>query len=138
MGAIVDELTEARGKAELRQRQATDLREWAKEIGFPLIAIGDFNMDFNFTTMQGNAAFDKMVEGDVWKLVKPTPLVDTQWSDDNGKNRYPDSMLDFAFVSGPAKTWNPQCRVIVREGDFPDTKKTSDHRPIELRLTLPK
>ena len=97
-----------------------------------------FQHGFQLHHDAGKRSVRQMVEGDVWKLVKPTPLVDTQWSDDNGKDRYPDSMLDFAFVSGPAKTWNPQCRVIVREGDFPDSSKTSDHRPVELRLTLPK
>ena len=40
------------------------------------------------------------------------------------------------FVSGPAKRWDPKCRVIVRPGDFPDNDKTSDHRPVELRLEL--
>ena len=76
--------------------------------------------------------------GDVWHWVVPDPLFDTQWDDANGKDRYPNSMLDFAFVAGEAKTWNPQCRVIVRPGDFPDNSKTSDHRPIELRLRIPK
>ena len=34
--------------------------------------------------------------------MKPPELIDTQWSDDgNGGDRYPDSMLDFAFVAGP-------------------------------------
>jgi len=46
-------------------------------------------------------------------------------------------MLDFAFVAGPAKEWTPVCRVLVRDGDFPDDKTTSDHRPIELKLTVP-
>ena len=32
--------------------------------------------------------------------------------------------------------WDPKCRVIVREGDFPDSYQTSDHRPVELRLNL--
>ena len=79
-----------------------------------------------------------MTRGDAWEWVVPNPLVDTQWSDNFGKDRFPNSMLDFAFVAGEAKTWNPQCSVIVRPGDFPDDSKTSDHRPVELRLTIPK
>jgi len=46
-------------------------------------------------------------------------------------------MLDFAFVAGPAKEWTPVCSVIEMDGDFPDDKTTSDHRPIELKLTVP-
>ena len=123
---------------DLRQKQAAGLREWARDQPVGVVNIGDFNMDYSFKRRKGNDAFPEMLRDNIWKWIPPEPLVDTQWDDDDGKDRYPNSMLDFAFVSGPAKTWNPQCRVIVREGDFPDTKKTSDHRPIELRLTLPK
>ena len=51
-----------------------------------------------------------------------------------GGGRYPDSMLDFSFLAGAAKDWKAECRVIVRDGDFPDDDKTSDHRPVELIL----
>ena len=61
-------------------------------------------------------------------------MIDTNWSDNNGVDRYPDSILDFSFVAGAAKDWKAECRVLVREGDFPDDKKTSDHRPVELVL----
>jgi len=74
----------------------------------------------------------------VWKWVAPDPLIDTQWSDDDGKDRYPDSMLDFAFVANEAKEMKPQCSVIVTEGDFPDDEQTSDHRPVKLVVELPK
>ena len=123
---------------DLRQKQAAGLREWARDQPVGVVNIGDFNMDYSFKRRKGNDAFPEMLRDNIWKWIPPEPLVDTQWSDRNGKDAYPNSMLDFAFVSGPAKTWNPQCRVIVREGDFPDSAKTSDHRPIELRLTLPK
>ena len=93
-------------------------------------------MDYNFKRKQGNDAFPVMLQDNIWKWIPPEPLVDTQWSDNNGKDRYPNSMLDFAFVAGPAKDWQPKCRVIVREGDFPDSYSTSDHRPIELRINV--
>ena len=74
-----------------------------------------------------------MVEGGVWQWLKPDPLVDSNWADDRdnpGKDRYPDSILDFVFVANGAKNWRGEADVIVREGDFPDSDKTSDHRPI--------
>ena len=46
-------------------------------------------------------------------------------------------MLDFAFVAGEAKNWDAQCNVLVRSRDFPDTRYTSDHRPVELIITIP-
>ena len=126
----------ARGDKKLRQKQAAGLRELVRGLDVGMVAIGDFNMDFSFRRMQGNPAFTEMVRDNIWKWVAPEPLVDTQWSDNNGKDRYPNSMLDFAFVAGPAKDWQPKCRVIVRLGDFPDNSSTSDHRPVELRLKL--
>ena len=128
----------ARGNAALRTQQAIGLREWARDQNFAVINIGDFNMDYDFHTQKGNEAFGEIIRDNVWKWVKPVELIDTNWADPDGdgKDNYPDSMLDFAFVAGPAKDWNPVCRVIVRDGDFPDDETTSDHRPIELILTL--
>ena len=126
----------ARGDERLRQLQAAGLREWARDQPVGIINIGDFNMDYSFKKRRGNVAFTEMLRDSIWNWIPPLPLVDTQWSDNYGKDRYPYSMLDFAFVAGPAKTWNPRCRVIVRPGDFPDNYSTSDHRPVELRLEL--
>ena len=126
----------ARRNAELRKQQAVGMREWARDQNVAVINIGDFNMDFDFHTRQGNSAFPEMIRDNVWTWIKPEEFIDTNWADPDGdgKDNYPDSMLDFAFVSGPAKDWNPICKVIVRDGDFPDDRTTSDHRPIELRL----
>jgi hypothetical protein len=76
-----------------------------------------------------------MLEGDTWTWLKPDPLVDSNWSDDRqikGRrvDRYPDSILDFVFVANDAKKWNGVSTVVVRPGDFPDSDKTSDHRPL--------
>jgi endonuclease/exonuclease/phosphatase family metal-dependent hydrolase len=126
----------ARGNAELRKMQAIGLREWARDQDAPLVSIGDFNMDFDFRTERGNDAFPEMIRDSIWTWVRPKELVDTNWADrgKDGVDDYPDSMLDFAFVAGPAKTWTPECVVVVRSSDFPDDDKTSDHRPIRLTL----
>jgi endonuclease/exonuclease/phosphatase family metal-dependent hydrolase len=128
----------ARSNADLRTQQAVGLREWARDQGVAIINIGDFNMDYGFRAEKGNDAFVEMLRDNVWQWVRPTELIDTNWSDPDGdgSDNYPDSMLDFAFEAGPAKEWNPVCKVIVRDGDFPDDGNTSDHRPIELRVTI--
>ena len=128
----------ARGNAELRTKQAIGLREWARDQNVGVINIGDFNMDFDFRTERGNEAFPEIIKDNIFTWVRPVELIDTNWADNDGdgKDNYPDSMLDFAFVSGPAKDWKPECKVIVRDGDFPDDKTTSDHRPIELTFKL--
>jgi len=110
-----------------------------------VINIGDFNMDYVFTTGKGNDGLDEILRDNVWKWVEPKSWIDSNWWDPeaDGVDNYEGSLLDFAFVSGPAKTWPPTCEVIVESGDFPDNKATSDHRPstidhrpITLRLDL--
>ena len=127
----------ARGNKDFRQEQASTLREWARTKSIPIVAIGDYNLDFEFATEKGNKAFDEFMKDNVWLWVRPEPLVDTNWSDRDGDgvDNYIDSLLDFSFLSGAAKTWNASSRVIVRENDFPDNEKTSDHRPVELILS---
>jgi len=129
----------ARGKAEIRQQQATMLVEWARDQTLPVFALGDYNFDYVFSTEKGNPGFNNMMKDNIWRWVKPTEMIDTNWYDNprkpDGKDDYPGSMLDFAFVAGPAKDWKSTVNVIVREGDFPDDKKTSDHRPFELLIS---
>ncbi len=132
----------ARGEEDLRTEQARMLRKWAEDSTEPIIAAGDFNFDFDFHTQKGNAGFDAMMDGNVWTWLKPNPLIDTNWSDDRQikdrrVDRYPDSILDFVFVANSAKGWNGNSRVIVRDGDFPDSDKTSDHRPLITSFSVP-
>ncbi|MFM7242622.1 MAG: endonuclease/exonuclease/phosphatase family protein [Planctomycetaceae bacterium] len=125
----------ARGEKELRVDQARALRRWAAERDEPIVAAGDFNFDYEFSSGRGNPAFDAMLEEGTWQWLKPDPLVDSNWSEDRkrglpGVDSYPDSILDFVFVANAAKAWHGTSDVIVRAGDFPDDERTSDHRPI--------
>jgi hypothetical protein len=125
----------ARGEEDLRTDQARMLVKWAAAHPEPIITAGDFNFDYEFRTGQGNAGFTAMMAGGVWEWIKPDPLVDSNWSDDRNVtdrrvDRYPDSMLDFVFVANQAKQWQGKATVVVRPGDFPDSDKTSDHRPV--------
>lgn len=131
----------ARGKAEIRQKQATMLVEWARDQTLPVFALGDYNFDFVFKTRKGNPAFSNMLKDNIWRWVEPVELIDTNWYDNprnpDGIDDYPGSILDFAFVAGSAKNWKSTCRVLVREGDFPDDETTSDHRPFEMVIEKP-
>ena len=129
----------ARGREEVRTRQAEQLVDWARDQNVPVIAIGDYNFDYVFRTRKGNDGFNAMLQDNIWKWVEPVDLIDTNWFDNpknpDGRDDYEGSMLDFAFVAGAATQWKSECRIIVRPGDFPDDDKTSDHRPFELRLS---
>ncbi len=122
----------ARSDAILRSRQAELLVNWARDENLPIIAVGDYNMDYDFPTAKGNEAFAAMLTDGVYKWIKPKEFIDTNWADRNGDgvDDYPDSMLDFVFVAGPAMDWDVTAEVIVRAGDFPDDETTSDHRPV--------
>jgi endonuclease/exonuclease/phosphatase family metal-dependent hydrolase len=123
----------ARGEADLRTDQARMLQQWAADQDGPVIAAGDFNFDFDFRTRQGNPGFDAMLAGGTWQWLEPDPLIDTNWAadrDDPSRDRYPDSILDFVFVANAATRWQGESDVVVREKDFPDDERTSDHRPL--------
>lgn len=124
----------ARGEADLRVEQAKALAQWAADhAAEPAVAAGDFNFDYVFATGTGNAAYDAMVDGGTWRWLKPDPPVDSNWTHDPehpGQDKYPGSILDFVFVANAAKDWRAESDVVVRDGDFPDDDKTSDHRPL--------
>ena len=128
----------ARGNAESRKQQAIGLREWARDQDTAIINVGDFNMDYEFATGKGNDALDEMRRDNVWKWIEPVTWIDTNWWDPEGDglDNFEGSLLDFAFVAGPAKAWDAKCEVIVELNDFPDDATTSDHRPISLKLQL--
>lgn len=121
-----------RGNEANRNKQARMLVDWAKGVSDLVIAVGDYNLDFDFHTRAGNQAFDIIQAGGHWKWIEPKQLIDTNWSDPDGdgKDNYPDSMLDFVFVNQTAQDWNIACEVVARTGDFPDDETTSDHRPV--------
>ena len=129
----------ARGNEQVRQNQAKKLVAWARDQTLPIVSLGDYNFDYVFDTRQGNESFRLFMKDSIWKWVEPSELIDTNWYDNpeepDGKDDYPGSMLDFAFVAGPAKDWRTSCRILVRDNDFPDDDQTSDHRPYELIIS---
>lgn len=131
----------ARGSEKTRQIQAEKLVEWARDETLPIVALGDYNFDYVFATRKGNEGFRLFMQDNIWKWIEPIELIDTNWYDNpkepDGKDDYPGSMLDFGFVAGSAKLWRASCKVIVRDGDFPDDETTSDHRPFELIVSGP-
>ncbi len=124
----------ARGDEALRNEQGRALREWARQQSIAVIAVGDFNYDFKIDTERGNETFTELTRDNILHWVRPEKLIESNWTDENhdGAQDYPNSLLDGAFVAGPATEWRPASRVLVRDADFPDDDCTSDHRPVEL------
>ncbi|HXF63382.1 MAG TPA: SH3 domain-containing protein [Caldilineaceae bacterium] len=112
----------------IRHRQAQALAAWAGSQTLPVIALGDYNFDWNLPDgVSHDEGFDYMTAAGVWEWVRPAELVTTQCS--GWPCRY-NSILDFVFVAGPAREWNAYSEIVVVEGDFPDDFTTPDHRPV--------
>ena len=123
-----------RSKADARHRQAGMLNEWAKEQELPVIAVGDYNFDWEVPTGKHDKGYDLMTAGEVFTWIRPEKMVRTHCHP-----RY-DSVLDFVFVSGSARDWAATCEVLFAddEGYCPDDDKKSDHFPMRATFTLPK
>ncbi|MCI0377170.1 MAG: hypothetical protein L0215_06175 [Gemmataceae bacterium] len=115
----------ARGNASARHKQAQLLNQWAKAQTLPLVAVGDWNFDWGVIDgdVHHDKGYDNLIANDVFRWVRPPILVKTQ---DSGHN----SVLDFVFVVGAAKSWLGSSEIIVKQGDFPNNAETSDHRPV--------
>lgn len=130
-----------RGDAAHRCLQAFVLREWVGQQKDPVVALGDFNFDYDFVEERGeqpgNPAYHIFTYQDTLQWVRPGLLLDTSYSEHDGRETYPHQVLDFIFVANSAAAWEARSQIIKREGDFPDTEATSDHRPVAGVFTLP-
>lgn len=128
---VVNHLTRGSGDDPRRRAEAEALREWADQQSLPIIAAGDFNFDWSIHDhgRTRSAAFDEMVEDNVFEWSVPSTLRRTQCNPDFY------SVLDFAFVAGDAKFWPHQTTII--NTPCIDNSDTADHRPIETVIDLP-
>lgn len=120
----------ARGNADLRQRQATGLKTWAEQQTLPVIAVGDYNFDYSIDEGQGNPAMENMLEGDVWKWVRPPRLSQTQFS-----SRF-HSVLDFIFIANKPDAWDVESTILTQGFPPMDNDQRSDHRPVEAHILI--
>jgi hypothetical protein len=123
-----------RGNANNRHEQARVLNAWAAGQSLPVIAVGDYNFDYDIVTEAHDLGFDNMTANGVLEWVRPDTLVLTQCSATNSGTCQFDSVLDFVFVSGEAQDWQAESVIIVEPGDFPDDATTPDHRPVSGTL----
>lgn len=122
----------ARGDAALRRRQATQLAEWVRTQTLPVIAVGDYNFDWDVLggDQTHDLGYDNMTNGGAWTWVRPPTLIKTQCSP--GFN----SVLDFIFVNAAAQSWSGTSEIIVEQNDCVASPLTSDHRPLVGRFNM--
>lgn len=121
-----------RSKADRRHLQAELLNEWAAQQTLPVIAVGDYNFDWDIEDgdEDHDEGYEILTAGDTFKWLRPEVLVSTQ-----GNPAY-NSVLDFVFTAGQAQLWGVDSTIIVTLGDFPDDGLKSDHRPVMARFDL--
>jgi endonuclease/exonuclease/phosphatase family metal-dependent hydrolase len=122
----------ARGNSALRHRQGTLLNEWARRQTLPVIAVGDYNFDWEVAggDRRHDRGYDNMTAGGAWAWVRPSRLVKTQC--DASYN----SVLDFVFVNQAASGWPATSVIIEEQGDCDDDEFKPDHRPVKAEFEL--
>lgn len=115
--------------ASRRHQQAQLLNEWARMQNLPMIAVGDYNFDWDISSQgqKRDLGFDLLTQNEVFRWVKPEVLISTQCSSEFN------TILDFIFVGGEAKNWPAASDVLHPEAEYcrPTNRKTySDHRPV--------
>lgn len=116
-----------RSRAEARHLQAAQLNDWAQQQTIPVVAVGDYNFDWDIPSngARRDQGFDNMIADDVFDWVEPTNILKTHCS-----NRF-NSILDFIFLAHQAPTWQATSEILFPEDSYcPDNSAKSDHRPV--------
>ncbi len=122
-----------RSRPNRRHEQSEALNAWAQPQTLPIIAVGDYNYDWEVPggDTDHDAGFDLLTANRTFTWVRPGTLIPTQC------HTQFHSVLDFVFVTQPVQGWNPTATIeMAQPGYCPDDDTTSDHRPILATFNL--
>lgn len=123
-----------RSDRQRRHQQAQMLNQWAQKQDLPIVAVGDYNFDWDVNSNgdHRDRGFDYLTQNGVFSWVQPRKLLPT-----NCHPKY-QSILDFIFISQPVKTWSPSAKILYPQASYcPDDEQKSDHRPVRGTFKLP-
>ncbi len=123
-----------RGNEQARWEQARLLNEWAKKQTLPIIAVGDYNFDWEVEggDTKHDKGFDSLTSGDFFHWVRPDKLIKTECASEYN------SVLDFIFIGGAAREWKASSQILFPEDSYcADGSTKSDHRPVQAKIGLP-
>jgi len=130
---MVNHLYQGRDADPRRLDQATMLNEWAAAQTLPVIAVGDYNFDYDLDLGQDDENYEKgfgnMTRNAVFAWVFPEPLIATHCSPHS-------RILDFVFLANATGVMTGTSEVLQVPGDCPDDDRTPDHRPVRALLTI--
>ncbi|WP_144052155.1 endonuclease [Gloeocapsa sp. PCC 73106] len=128
-----------RVNAEKRNIQAENLRQWTLAQKLPVIAAGDYNLDFSLKNRTGNKAFDILMSDDTFLWLEPLCL-----SQGNCPNtgtqcnpRY-HAILDFILLGGSAKQWQGKSEILFKDQPVceKESKGYADHYPVAAQIII--
>ena len=114
-----------RSNTEGRHEQARLLNARAPQQTLPVIAVGDYNFDWDVSNGDTvhDRGYDLLIVDGVLTWVRPPQLIRTQCSFN--------SVLDFVFVAGAARQWSASSEILATEESYcPSDQHRSDHRPV--------
>jgi len=122
-----------RKDAQARAEQARQLNEWAARAEYPMVAVGDYNFDWEVLEGESNhdPAFDHMVRQQIFRWIRPNPLRPS-----HTHRRYA-TILDFLFLSQAGHDWQACCEIVEGVAASPKDKQASDHAPLRAWLLPP-
>ncbi len=120
----------ARGAEDIRNMQATGLVSWAVEQTLPVIALGDYNFDYDIDEGVGNAGFNLFTQDEHWIWVRPERLKKSQSAFSYN------SILDFAFAANIPENWAGYSEILSLYEPFEDDDVTVDHRPLDTTFFI--
>jgi endonuclease/exonuclease/phosphatase family metal-dependent hydrolase len=127
-----------RSKDDLRHEQAQMLNAWAQTQTLPIIAVGDYNFDFDVIQGDGGTrdrGFDLMIQNGIFEWIRPQVLVASHCNSEYN------TILDFIFVGNQAMDWTVTESTILfsdpQSGYCPDDALKSDHHPVTATFNIP-
>jgi hypothetical protein len=129
----------ASANAAIRNKQAAELREWARSATLPIVAIGNFDFNHDFHQGNGGSGLDSLLLDSPWKRVLPESRADRgRAADGIGVLTGEAGLLtEFALVGNSARQWQSSAAFISGDGAFPEIEITAAHLPVSVKL-LPK
>lgn len=144
---VVNHLQRGTGRTDKRrQAQADWLDSWAqrnakKKKPDAIILVGDYNFDVDPKTKKGNTAYELFMKNNMFRWVEPSCIANGSCpSTGTACDPRFNSILDFVFLAGPARSWKAKSEILFKnEADYCTKEKSggSDHRPIRAVLTIP-
>lgn len=125
-----------RGDAARRQRQAYLFRRWlAAHSDQAIISIGDFNFDYDHlkSAPHGNPAFEEFMSDGLIDWPAPACIAaETCPPTGSQCNARYNSILDFIFLSGPARAWRVETDLAFLDENYCERDRLgyADHRPL--------